>query len=45
MFAMWWDSKDPMRHNEKSEVGLWLHWLAAALIVNAPSLVKYNEIA
>jgi len=35
MFAMWWDSQDPLRHTEKSEVGLWLHWLAAALIVNA----------
>src|SRR5688572_20915537 len=35
LFAMWWDSQDPLRQNEKSEVGLWMHWLAAALIVNA----------
>src|SRR6218665_658663 len=28
LFAMWWDGKDPTRHNEKSEIGMWLHWLA-----------------
>lgn len=35
LYAMWWDSRDPTRRNEKSEAGFWLHWLAAGLIVNA----------
>lgn len=35
LFAMWWDGQDPLRHTEKSEAGMWLHWLAAALVVNA----------
>ena len=35
LYAMWWDSKDPLRRNENSEAGFWLHWLAAGLIVNA----------
>ncbi len=35
LFAMWWDSQDPMRYGEKSEIGLWMHWLAAALVVNS----------
>jgi hypothetical protein len=44
MFAMWWDSKDPMRHSEQSEVGMWLHWLAALLIVNAlATLFSVNQ--
>lgn len=34
LYAMWWDGQDPRRHSEKSEVGFWLHWLAAGLIVN-----------
>lgn len=35
LYAMWWDSQDPMRRGEKSEAGFWLHWLAAGLTVNA----------
>ena len=35
MWAMWWDSKDPLRYTEKSEVAFWLHWLAGGLIVTA----------
>ena len=35
LYAMWWDSRDPLRHNENSEAGFWLHWLAAGLSVNA----------
>jgi hypothetical protein len=33
--AMWLDSKDPLRHTEKSDAAFWMHWLAAALIVNS----------
>lgn len=32
-YAMWWDGSDPWRVTERSEVGLWMHGLAAALIV------------
>lgn len=35
LYAMWWDGRDPLRHNDQSETGFWLHWLAAGLIVNA----------
>ncbi|HYD12324.1 MAG TPA: hypothetical protein VEC11_05715 [Allosphingosinicella sp.] len=35
LYGMWWDSRDPMRHGDKSEAGFWLHWLAAGLTVNA----------
>lgn len=34
-WAMWWDSRDPLRHGEKSDVAFWLHWLAGGLVVNA----------
>jgi hypothetical protein len=35
LWAMWWDSQDPLRYGEKSDVAFWLHWLAGGLIVNA----------
>lgn len=35
LWAMWWDSRDPLRHGEKSDVAFWLHWLAGGLVVNA----------
>lgn len=34
-WAMWWDSQDPLRHSDKSDVAFWLHWLAGGLVVNA----------
>lgn len=32
-YAMWWDGSDPWRVTERSEVGLWMHGLASALLV------------
>ena len=32
-YAMVWDGRDPMRFTARSELGLWLHLLAAILIV------------
>ena len=34
MYAMWWDSQDRHRQTRKSDVGFWLHLLAAPLIVH-----------
>lgn len=34
LFAMWWDSSDPTRRTRRSDVGFWLHLLAAPLIVH-----------
>lgn len=34
-WAMWWDSQDPLRYTDKSEVAFWLHWLAGGLVVTA----------
>lgn len=33
--AMWWDSRDPQRHTEKSDVAFWLHWLGGGLVVSS----------
>lgn len=33
--AMWWDSQDPQRHSEKSDVAFWLHWLGGGLMVTS----------
>ena len=34
LFAMWWDSSDPIRQTRRSDVAFWLHLLAAPLIVH-----------
>lgn len=33
-YAMRWDASDPRRETDRSEVGFWLHWLAAGLVVH-----------
>lgn len=35
LYAMQWDSSDRLRQTDRSEVGFWLHWLAAALLVHS----------